>query len=607
MVKEESLNILSLVGGTRNVNSLVHCATRLRFSLKDNAKADKSKIEELPYVLSVVISGGQFQVVIGPKVADYYDVIISQLNSTTEDKHEKFSLLKVISGAFTPLIPILAGAGMVKALLTVLTTLNWLSDKSTLYAVWSAAGNSIFYFLPIFLGMTLAKQFKADMFVGGALGAALLEPNFTALIGKKGLNLFNISLTPVDYATTVFPIFLIAIVYAGLNKLLKKIIPQQLQLFLNPMICLLILVPAAVIVFGPFGTVIGNAVSAFIAWLFSVSHVLAGLVMGATYPFLTMLGLHWGFTPITLQNLHQFGGDVLEGTAVATVYAQIGIAIGAYLRSKKNSKMRGIAGPTVLTGLLAGVTEPILYGIIMRSKRLLAIVAISGGVGGAINGLFHVQMTSYVFHNLFSLIFMSYKPMPFMILGVSVSLILGAVLTYFFGVTKDDADYFPVNKSVEKVPEPSDKEIKVYAPIVGQAISLKDVDDEVFASESVGQGIAIIPAKGEVKSPFNGQVITIFPTKHAIGLRSDTDVELLIHIGLNTVNLNGQGYNLMVEDGQKISQGDLLLTFDLEEIKKQGYSIQTPVIVTNYQDHSVEVIVEKDQSIDNSSQIMLVK
>lgn len=624
MLKDDALKILNLVGGKKNVQSLVHCATRLRFVLKDEGKAKKDELEALPYVLSVVQSGGQYQVVIGPQVSDYYDVIIKQLPSGEsssdnqgDNQKKEFSFVQVISGAFTPLIPILAGAGMVKALLTVLSTVGWLSAKSPMYAVLSAAGNSIFYFLPIFLGVTLAKQFKADPFVGGALGAALLEPNFTALIGKKGLDLLSIHLTAIDYSTTVFPIFALIIVYGLFNNLLKRVIPRQLQLFLNPMISLIVLFPLAVLAFGPFGTTVGNWVSAFVMWLFKLNRVIAGLVLGATYPFLTILGLHWGFTPITLQNLHLYGGDVIEGVAMCAVYSQIGIAIGAFLRARKNSKMKILAGPTIITGLLAGVTEPILYGIVVRSKRLMAIVAISGGISGAINAFFHVMMTSYVFHNVFSLAMMSYKPMPATLFGISVAMILGGTLTYFFGITDKDTDYQTAvedNDGVASIPgEPttlvkSDAGVPtpVISPIVGKEIPLKNVDDEVFSNGSVGQGIAVEPSEGVARAPFNGTVVAVFPTKHAIGLRSDTGAEILIHIGLDTVQLDGKYFNCLVKKGDRVAQGDELIRFDINAIKAAGYKLQSPILVTNYNEHKVTENVKDGQRIGLGDQVMQI-
>lgn len=586
MLEKEAKELLELVGGRENVNNLVHCATRLRFELKDEGLARKKEIEEKSYVLSVVVSGGQYQIVIGPKVTEYFAAVMKLLNLEEGKKEEdggNMSLLKVISGAFSPLIPLLAGSGMIKALLMVLVEFGLLADTSSTYAILAAAGNAVFYFMPVFLGITLSKQFGGNMYVGGAIGAALLEPSFTGLIGQEGVAFLGLSVVPVDYATTVFPIFIISFVYAFLDKKLKKWIKQELQMFLVPMICLLVLVPMAILVFGPFGTTIGNTVSAVIAWLFDFSNVLAGLVLGATYPFLTILGLHWGFTPITLQNLNLYGGDVLEGAAVCCVYAELGIAIGAYLKGRKGSKIREIAGPTILTGFLAGVTEPILYGIVMRYKRLMAIVAVAGGIGGAINGLFHVTMDAYVFHNLFSVAMLTYSPfIPFLI-GCGASLAAGLLLTYFWGVTEDDkADFEGVQteETVHKEKKALTASLSVASPASGVLMALDQVEDEAFASGALGQGAAVRPEEGRICAPADGQVTMIFPTKHALGL-SCGGTELLIHVGLNTVELNGKHFTLHVKEGDQVKKGDLLLEFDMEQIQKEGYLLTTPVLVTN--------------------------
>ena len=620
-IEQEASTILNYVGGTSNVTSLVHCATRLRFVLKDNNKIEKDKLEKLPSVLSVVLSGGQCQVVIGPNVTDFYDVIQQELkaqepsNENEENKKEKFSLTKVISGAFLPLISIMAGAGMVKALLTVLATLHWLSPTSTLYLVCSAAGNSVFYFLPIFLGVTLSKQFKADPFVGGALGAALLEPNFTGLIGKHGLKLLGLGLEPIDYSMTVFPIFVIIAVYVLLDKLLKKIIPRQLQLFLNPMICLLLLVPATVLVFGPFGTNVGNWISAAIMWLFGKSRLIAGLVLGAAYPFLTVLGLHWGFTPITLQNLKSVGGDVVEGVNVCAVWGQIGIALGTFLytlHKKDSTKLREVSGSTAVTGIFAGVTEPILYGLIMQSKRLMIITAIAGGIGGAVSGLCHVMMTSYVFHNIFSIFMLSYKPIGSMIMSSGISLILGIILTYFWGFKKDEVNSAKVAADLvqaatkDQKPKASSPLI-ITSPFAGKVIDLASVQDKVFASKSVGKGLAFIPSSNHVVAPFNGQVITVLPSQHAIGLRGENGVEVLIHIGLDTVKLNGKYFKMLVKNGERVKQGQELLTADLKQIKNAGYVLESPVIITNPEQYQIEFNVKAGDLVQEQDQIMTVQ
>lgn len=597
--ENEAKKIVELVGGEKNINSLVHCATRLRFELKDEGKADKAELTKLSYVLQVVISGGQYQVVIGPAVNDYFNAILSVAKIGGSKEQESGAkkgnvmdrVMKVISGAFSPLIPLLAGAGMMKALLTVFTEFGLMGYEDPTYLILSAAGNAVFYFLPIFLGITLAKQFGANAYVGGGIGAALLEPNFTGLLGMEGVNFLGIGVTPIDYASTIFPIFIAMIVYGYLEKGLKKIVKKELQLFLVPMVSLMLMVPFTVIVFGPVGTTLAEKVSDIVMWLFDFNRIVAGLLLGASYPFLTLLGLHWGFTPITLQNLNDFGGDMIEGVCVCAVFAEIGIAIGAYLKAKKHSRMRDIAGPTILTGILAGVTEPILYGIIMNYRRLLAVVAIASGIGGAVNGAFHVTCNAYVFHNIFSLAMQTYSPFTGYLLGIAVSLVLGIVLTYFWGIRPEDRKDFEPEAEETKPADPADDEkpasmeagavLDIHAPLTGETVALKDVPDEVFASGVAGLGMAVRPSAGEVTAPCDAEVSVVFPSRHAIGLTTEEGADLLIHIGLNTVMLNGEGFEVLVQEGDKVHAGQPLLKFDMELIREKGYSLISPVLVSN--------------------------
>lgn len=604
--EKEAKEIVKLVGTESNIVSLIHCATRLRFELKDGSKFQKEEIEKLSYVLKVLVSGGQYQIVIGPNVDSYYDAILSCTkikggSETTEVSTEKTNIgdkiLKVISGAFSPLIPLMAGSGMIKALLTLFTTVGIMSDSSSTYLILSAAGNACFYFMPVFLGITISKQLKANAFVGGAIGAALLEANFTSLLSATGpVDFLGIPVTPIDYASTIFPIFIAAAVYAVLDRGLKKVMPKSLNYFLTPMICLMVMVPFTVIVFGPVGTTIGNCVSDFIMWLFSISGTLAGVVLGATYPFLTMLGLHWGFTPVTLQNLDVVGGDIVEGVCVCAVWAQMGVALGAYLKAKKGSKLKAIAGPNFITGFFAGVTEPILYSIIMEYKRLMVVVAIGGAVGGALAGTFGVTMDAYVFHNIFSAAVMSYSPMWAYTLSVGVSLVVAALLTYTWGLSNLEPekaqDLLPKETS-ESISSDILTTIEIASPLDGKVIALKDVDDEVFASGVTGKGIAMIPENNEVKSPVDGTVTVLFPSKHAVGITTPSGVEVLVHIGLNTVMLNGEGFTAFVKQGDKVSKGQKLLEFDKEFIKSKGCSLQSPVIVTNADQFKDIIIDEK--------------
>lgn len=617
--ENEAKEIVGLVGGEANIVSLVHCATRLRFELKDGSKFQKEKLEKLSYVLKVLVSGGQYQVVIGPNVDAYYDAIFAVAriqggNNTTSQSTEKVKLsdkiLKVISGAFSPLIPLMAGSGMIKALLTLFTTIGVMSDSSSTYLILSAAGNACFYFMPVFLGITISKQLKANAFVGGAIGAALLEPNFTGLLSAEGaVNFLGIPVTPIDYQATIFPIFIAILVYAYLDKSLRKVTPQSLQCFLVPMVCLMIMVPFTVILFGPVGTTIGNYVSSFVMWLFSISGTLAGIVLGAAYPFLTMLGLHWGFTPITLQNLDQFGGDIIEGVCVCAVWAQMGIALGSYLKAQKNSKLKSIAGPTFITGFFAGVTEPILYSIVMEYKRLMVVVAISGACGGAIAGTLGVTMDAYVFHNIFSAAVMSYSPIWAYAIAVLTSLAVATILTYTWGLSgldEEKAQDLQAMETESKSLKPSDvKMISVVSPLDGDVIELKEVDDEVFASGVTGKGVAIVPTNNVVVSPVEGTVSVLFPSKHAVGITTKDGVELLVHIGLNTVMLNGEGFTAFVKQGDKVVCGQKLLEFDKEFILSKGYSLQSPVLVTNADQFS-DIVMNKNQTVKTGEELYKV-
>lgn len=617
--ENEAKEIVSLVGGEANVVSLVHCATRLRFELKDGSKFQKEKLEKLSYVLKVLVSGGQYQVVIGPNVDAYYDAIfvvtkIQGGNNTTLQSTEKVKLsdkiLKVISGAFSPLIPLMAGSGMIKALLTLFTTIGVMSDSSSTYLILSAAGNACFYFMPVFLGITISKQLKANAFVGGAIGAALLEPNFTGLLSAEGaVNFLGIPVTPIDYQATIFPIFIAILVYAYLDKSLRKVTPQSLQYFLVPMVCLMIMVPFTVILFGPVGTTIGNYVSSFVMWLFSISGTLAGIVLGAAYPFLTMLGLHWGFTPITLQNLDQFGGDIIEGVCVCAVWAQMGIALGSYLKAQKNSKLKSIAGPTFITGFFAGVTEPILYSIVMEYKRLMVVVAISGACGGAIAGTLGVTMDAYVFHNIFSAAVMSYSPIWAYAIAVLTSLVVATILTYTWGLSGLDEEKVKDLQSMEtesnSLKTNDVKKISVVSPLDGDVIELKEVDDEVFASGVTGKGVAIVPTNNVVVSPVEGTVSVLFPSKHAVGITTKDGVELLVHIGLNTVMLNGEGFTTFVKQGDKVVCGQKLLEFDKEFILSKGYSLQSPVLVTNADQFS-DIVMNENQTVKTGEELYKV-
>ncbi|WP_413405681.1 beta-glucoside-specific PTS transporter subunit IIABC [Paenibacillus amylolyticus] len=596
-------DIVRLVGGEANINGLVHCATRLRFDLKDSKKAERETLEKHDGIITVVESGGQFQVVIGSNVAHVYAEIMKNRDfggdssSSAESTGEKTSLIskvfEIISGSFSPLIPAMAGSGMLKALLTVLTMLGWMSDTSDTYLILSAAGNAVFYFLPIFLGITLGMKLKANPYVAGVIGAALMEPSFTGLMDKgSDVSFLGIPVVMMNYSASVFPIFISISIYAVLDKLLKKIILKDLQLFLVPMIALMIMVPLSAMAFGPFGTTVGDWISSGVTWLIGVSGILSGVVLGGFMTFMVVFGLHWGFTPITIQNIG-VGGDPIEAMAAAAVFAQIGVAFGIFLKAKKNKTLRTLAGSTSLTGLLAGVTEPIVYGLILRYKRVIPIVVIAGAIGGAINGHFGVKMTAYVFHNIFAI--PVYTPTVVYVIAIACSFAVAAVLTVMFGYeskTKDTVSETneSVSTSAESTPaelpvvlETKTTEIKkeqIYSPLTGTAVALSTINDPAFSTGAMGKGLAIVPEIGEVVAPVDGVITSLFPTGHAIGLTTNAGTEILIHVGINTVALKGKHFSPVVQEGDIVRQGDLLIQFDIDKIKEAGYETVTPVIVT---------------------------
>ncbi len=436
--------ILPLVGGPGNVASLVHCATRLRFTLKDNGQASKAQLKALPGILGAVESGGQFQVIVGSHVPAVHQELLQllQQGATTAApqpgptpasprKNLAASLFEAISGSFSPLIPALAGAGMLKAVLTVLTTLQWLTVDSGTYHILAAAANAVFYFLPILLGVTAAIKFGANPYIGGTIGAALLEPNFTGLLQTAGQSTSFLGLPVVlmDYSSTVIPVFIAVAIFSLLERLLKKIIPQNIQLFMVPMLCMLIMVPLTLMLFGPFGVYLGNAIGAGIGYLSLHSGLLTGAVIGASIMFLVVLGLHWGLVPIIIANL-AVGGDPIAAMWAPSTFAQMGVALAIAWRSR-DPAVKSLAGSASITGLLAGVTEPIVYGLLLRYKRTIPAVLIAGAVGGAINGALHVKMNAFAFHSLLSI--PAFGPMDQYLIGIVTAFILAMLITLVIG------------------------------------------------------------------------------------------------------------------------------------------------------------------------------
>lgn len=601
--------IVKLVGGDQNISSLVHCATRLRFKLKDHAKADKSALQSLNGVLGVVESGGQFQVVVGGHVADVYKEITKMTNvgaaadSSDEPKGSIGSrIFEVISRSFSPLLGALAGAGMLKALLTILTMTGLLSTESGTYFILSAAGNAVFYFLPVFLGITLAIKLGANPYVGGTIGAALLEPNFTGLLAAgKSTDFIGIPVILMNYSSSVFPVFIAVCIYAVLEKFLKKTIHKDLQMFLVPMLSLAIIVPLTVIAFGPFGVYAGNAIGAAIDFLSTKSGIFTGAVVGAGWTFLTLFGLHWGLVPIILDQLAH-GGSTLGAMLAAAPLAQAGLAFGVFLRTKDKS-LKTLSGSTLVPGLLSGVTEPILYGLMMRYKRTISYVIISAAVGGAIIGMFGVKAVVYAFPSVLSI--PAFAPMGIYIIGIGIAFACAALMALLLGFEDKKQNKVEADNKVE-AGQPLMKKEAIVSPLTGAIKALNEVDDQVFASEAMGKGIAIEPTVGKVFAPVNGVVSILFPTGHATGITSEEGAEILIHVGIDTVQLEGKYFSPKVQQGDRVKKGDLLVEFDIEKIKEAGYQVTTPVIITNTNQYMDIVKTHQEKVKANEGLLTLV-
>ena len=582
-------DIVSYVGGQENVISLYHCITRLRFKLKDTsiAKVNKDKIEKLTGVLSVVEANGQFQVVIGSDVSDVFQTILANyhiknaLDNTEDDDVESnktgnivIRFFNTLSAIFNPIIIALAGAGMLKALLVVFTTYHLLSNQDSTYKILAAAGNSVFYFLPLFLAISAARIFKANMFISLAIVASLLEPNFVSMVVKNGttVDFFGIPTVLMGYSGTVIPAIIAIYVYAHLEKLLKKFIPKSMEIFALSLVALIIMVPLTVLVIGPIGVMLGDGLGNAMNFISGESGLLAGLLIGGGWTFLVMMGIHWGVVPIMVNNLALHGYDTLRPMIAAATFASAGVALGVFLKSR-NKETKGLALSSLLPALLGGITEPIVYGLSVKYKKPLIAQVIVGGLVGAFMGALQVKAIVYVFPALTTLPAFFGPTFIYYGIGITVAFFGTALLTYLLGLGETD--------------ETTSDSLSVALPLRGDVIPLSDVNDPVFSTLAMGNGFAIYPERGDILAPITGEIITVFPTGHAFGIRSALGTELLVHIGLNTVDLR---------KGDQVKKGQQIGTANLAEIKEKNYDPTTMVIFTNGVKEQTLVVLDQSKN-----------
>ncbi|WP_408010264.1 beta-glucoside-specific PTS transporter subunit IIABC [Pseudalkalibacillus sp. A8] len=616
--------ILDLVGGKENVNSVFHCITRLRFKLKDESKAKTDELKNLDGVVTVMKSGGQYQVVIGNHVPEVYKEVAAiggfsskQSQDETAEDEDKGNLLSrfidLISGIFTPILGVLVAAGMIKGFNALFVALGWLTNTSGTYQILNATGDALFYFLPVILGYTAMKKFKGSPFLGIVIGSALVYPNLSTLTSGEPLytlfagtlfespvfiEFLGIPVILMTYSSSVIPIILASFFAAKVERGFAKVVPSVVKAFLVPTLTLLVVVPLTFIVIGPIATWAANFVGQATIWVYDLSPIIAGVILGAFWQVFVIFGLHWGLVPIAFNNLATQGFDPILAMIFAASFAQTGAVLGVWLKTK-NQKLKTLSAPAFISGIF-GVTEPAIYGITLPKKKPFIISCIAAGIGGGMIGLFGTKL--HVMGGLGVFGFPSYiHPEEGMnsafwglVAAVVAATVLGFVLTYFFGgVNKREAP-------LEKNKSTTNKSVKIDSPLKGQIVPLSEVTDKVFASEAMGKGIAVLPTEGRVVAPVSGIVTTLFKTKHAIGLTSEEGVDILIHVGIDTVQLDGEHFFSHIKQGDKVNSGDLLVEFDIEKIKEAGYEVVTPVIITNHNDfESLEVTQVKSVDVND--------
>ncbi|CAM3788389.1 beta-glucoside-specific PTS transporter subunit IIABC [Alkalicoccus chagannorensis] len=613
--EQAAADILQGVGGEENVQSVVHCATRLRFQLNDHAKADKKRISNIPGVIQVVESGGQYQVVIGNEVSDVFRELeqkTSKAASSGESgggggsNQNLFNrLIDIIAAIFTPVLGALVGAGILRGLVVLAESMNWLQEGTGTHTILDAMSDSVFFFLPILLAITTARKFGGDPYVAVIIAASLLYPTMEeAAASGETLSFFGIPVVMTSFASAVIPIVLAIFLMSKLEIWLRKRVHSSIRLFFVPLVLISLMVPVTLIVFGPFGTYVSAGLAAGYEWIYDGSAIIAGVFAGALWQVLVIFGLHWGFVPIFVNNLAAFGEDTMAALIAPAVFGQAGAVLGVLLKTKRK-EIKTVAAPSTISGLF-GVTEPAIYGVTLRYKKPFAMGVIGGGIGGGIAGLSGASSVAFALPGLPALPVYAGDGFVLFLIALAVAFFLAALLTYLFGFhdgmeTEMESEEDQETENVAS----TNSSVQLGSPMTGALIPLSEVNDEAFASGAVGRGTAVVPTDGRLYAPASGIVSSVFPSRHAVGVTTDDGAEVLMHIGLNTVQLDGSGFELHVSQGQRVNKGDLLVTADLDYVSGEGFDVVTPVVVTNA-DAYFDVLAEEDANVQHGETILSI-
>lgn len=633
MGKYESLakEIVKNVGGKENVSSLTHCITRLRFKLKDESKANDQVIKDMDGVVTVMKSGGQYQVVIGNHVPEVYADVMPLLGMEegSADRAEDAPsgnlfnrAIDIISGIFQPILGIMAACGMVKGLNALFVALGWYPETCGGYLVLNAIGDGLFNFLPLFLGYTAAKKFNLKPMIGLVIGAIMCYPTIqntalsnggealytlfsgTMFESKVYTDFFGIPLIAMDYTGTVIPVIFVVYFASKCDKFFSKFIPDLVKFFFVPMLTLLISIPVGLLILGPVATFASKIIAEVVMTVRNFSPLLAGAIVGLTWQILVIFGLHWGFIPVYINNIQMNGFDNVMMPFFACTFATSAVVLAIFFKTK-NKQLKEMALPNFISGIF-GVTEPAIYGILLPLKKPFIISCIIGGIGGGFYGALNFRKFSMGGMGIFELPAMiepdgSMGNLIVALVGIAITMILAFIVTMILYKEETPKQEEKETLITEKKQQESSenkmvKQLEIASPIKGTVLKLEKMKDDAFASGVLGKGAAIIPEEGNVYAPADGVITALFPTLHAIGMQADNGLELLIHIGLDTVQLNGEGFRAMVKQGDRVKKGQLLVTFDKEFIESKGFCLETPVLVTNSDDF-LEVIETKQIEI----------
>ena len=621
-----AVDIIDAVGGKSNIIKASRCATRLRLVLKETTNEAKENVSNLTGVITVVESGGQFQVVIGTHVGKVFDKVASELNldsNAIEDAPKASVLNRIIatmSAVFAPFIYILAAAGILQGCLILVNMANPSFSSTGTYEVLSFMSWAPFTFLPIFIAITASKHFKCNTFIAVACCAALVSPTWAEIASRvasgENIRFLGISLAETTYTSSVLPPLFLIWILSYVEKFVDKILPDVVKALFTPFICMLVMVPLTILAIGPLSDSLATGIANGYNALYNFAPAVAAAVIGGLWQIVVIFGVHWGVTPMCLANYDLYGMDTFQAFQTMAVIAQAGAVLGVFIKAR-NKKTKNMALSAGITGIF-GITEPAIYGVNLRFKKPFICGCIAGAIGAVVGSFFNIAYYAYAgLPGLLTVVNAitpnNSKSIIGMLIGAAISFFGAIILVQVIGFGEKETEEKNENNDVnvnegQPILNMGIKEIK--SPISGKVIELEKVNDPVFSSGAMGKGVAIEPIDNKVYAPFDGVIEFIADTKHAIGLLSDDGVEVLIHVGMDTVKMNGKGFDVKTKVNSKVKAGDLLLEFDKSVIEKEGYSLITPIVITNadnYEDKQLNINkeVESGKTIINLKELSI--